>query len=90
MREESPKDEEAARKRLSAVTPKSPLGGGKNGRGAVARRLQALRDSGPGSGTWGAWLKSRRRRRVVALGQGRGDHPPTGSSPPSSSRRPRP
>ena len=52
MREESPKDEEAARKRLSAVTPKSPLGGGKNGRGAVARRLQALRDSGPGSGTY--------------------------------------
>ena len=68
MREESPKDEEAARKRLSAVTPKSPLGGGKNGRGAVARRLQALRDSGPGSGTWGAWLKSRRRRASTRWG----------------------
>ena len=69
MREESPKDEEAARKRLSAVTPKSPLGGGRNGRGAVARRLQALRDSGPGSGTWGAWLKSRRHRASTRWGR---------------------
>ncbi len=63
MPEENPKDgRDAGKKSPSAVTPKSPLGGSGNGRSGLGRRLQALRDSGPGSGAWGAWLRSLRRR----------------------------
>jgi len=63
VREEPSKDgQEAEKKASSAIAPKSPLGGSEKGRRSVVRRLQALRDSGPGSGTWGAWLRQRRGR----------------------------
>lgn len=63
MPKEPPKDEqEDGEKPSSPVAPKSPLGGPGKGRSGLARRLQALRDSGPGSGTWGAWLRALQRR----------------------------
>jgi len=59
--EESPRDElNGERKPSSVSTPKSQLGAG--ARGGLARRVRALRDSGPGSGSGGAWLRRLRNR----------------------------
>jgi hypothetical protein len=55
--EEPPKSGPAPRKPFSGPRPDAQLGA-TNGRGAVARRLRALRDFGPGSGSWTAWLRS--------------------------------
>ncbi|HET6831356.1 MAG TPA: hypothetical protein VFH44_08415, partial [Solirubrobacterales bacterium] len=61
MPEQPPKPgPEAPRKPFSGPRPDAQLGGSTNGRGEVARRLRALRDFGPGSGSWTAWLRSSR------------------------------
>lgn len=50
------------REPFSGPRPDAPLGAPANGRGGLARRLRALRDFGPGSGSWTAWLRSARNR----------------------------
>lgn len=63
MPEEPPKPAPGSpRKPFSGPRPEAQLGASADGRGAVGQRLRALRDHGPGSGAWAAWLRRSRHR----------------------------
>lgn len=63
MPEEPPKPASGSpRKPFSGPRPEAQLGAPADGRGAVGQRLRALRDHGPGSGAWTAWLRRSRER----------------------------
>jgi hypothetical protein len=53
---------EGTREPFSGRRSDAGLGAAENGRGALARRLRTLRDFGPGSGSWTAWLRPARHR----------------------------
>lgn len=65
VREEQGNEERGAAEAAPAMTPKGQLGGAEDGRSSLARRVRALRDSGPGSGTWSGWLERRRRQATA-------------------------
>ncbi|MEZ5075157.1 MAG: DUF3352 domain-containing protein [Solirubrobacterales bacterium] len=69
MQEDPRSDErDAASEPWSGIRPDAQLGADTNARSSLARRVRALRDSGPGSGTWSEWVR-RRRRRLAARWQ---------------------
>jgi Protein of unknown function (DUF3352) len=61
VQEDSGKEERGVADASPAMTPRDQLGSGEDGRSGLARRVRALRDSGPGSGTWSGWARRRRR-----------------------------
>lgn len=69
MQEDPGSDErDGADESWSGVRPDARLGGDSGARSSLARRVRALRDSGPGSGAWSEWVK-RHRRLLVARWQ---------------------